>query len=543
VSLHLIGGMAAASNFRRTGFVERSKVASAVRPAAPAAPRLAVAALAVAAGFSLVVLLASVVGPYGWFIDELYYLACAKRLAWGYVDHPPLSIAVLALIRGLAGDTMWAVRLPAALAAGAAALIAVLLARRWGGGAFAQSLAALCVCASPMAMVLGSFFSMNAFELLLWPAAALVLVRLLESDDARWWLPFGLLMGFGLLNKHTTVLFLGAVGVALLPVPARRHLLTPWPWLGALAALVVVAPNLAWQQANGWPSLEFYRNAQRFKNIPTPPMKVLANQVLFAGPGSLPVWLAGLAFLLRDRAARHLRLLGYAFLCLLALMLVSGSSRPDRIGAFYPILFAAGATVISAWSERPGRGWLRPATLVLVAASGLFVAPITLPLLPPERVAAYAQATGIVPRLERGKTSPLPQWLADRTGWPEFVSDVEAVVSSLSAEDRSRAILYAPSYGQAGALELFGPARGLPPTVICNHNTYHLWSAGHTDSDVLVAAGAREQDLRRLYRDVRQARVHRCEYCMSWRNEMPIFVARGAREPLSRYWPELRHFE
>jgi len=518
-------------------------MASVSRPAALATPRLAAAAMGLAAGFSLVLLMASVFGPYGWFIDELYYLACAKRLAWGYVDHPPLSIAVLALIRGLVGDVMWAVRLPAALAAGATALVAALLARRLGGGAFAQSLAALCVCASPAAMVLGSFFSMNAFELLLWPAAALLLVRLLEADEARWWLPFGLLMGFGLLNKHTTVLFLGAVGVALLLVPARRHLLTPWPWLGALAALMVVAPNLAWQHANGWPSLEFYRNAQRFKNIATPPLKALADQVLFAGPGSLPVWLAGLAFLLRDRAARRLRLLGFAFLLLLGLMLASGSSRPDRIGAFYPILFAAGAVAISTWSDRPGRGWLRPAALVLVAGSGLFVAPITLPLLPPERVAAYAQATGILPRLERGKTSPIPQWLADRTGWPEFVADVEAVVSSLSAEDRARAILYAPSYGQAGALELFGPGYGLPSTTICNHNTYHLWSTGHTDSEVLVAAGAREEDLRRLFREVREVRVHRCEYCMSWRDRMPIFVARGSVEPLSRYWPQLRHFE
>lgn len=513
------------------------------RPADSARPRLTVAALALAGSLAFGLLLASVFGPYGWFIDELYYIACAKRLAWGYVDHPPLSIAVLALTRGLAGDAMWAIRLPAALAAGATALVAALLARRLGGGAFAQSLAALCVCASPAAMVLGTFFSMNAFELLLWPAAALLLVEIVEADRARWWLPFGVLMGIGLLNKHTTVLFLGAVGAGLLLVPARRHLLTPWPWLGALAALAVFAPNLVWQHVNGWPSLEFYRNAQRLKNVPTAPLKVLADQVLFAGPGSLPVWLAGVVFLLRARAGRNIRLLGHAFVLLLGLMLVSGSSRPDRIGAFYPILFGAGAAAIATWTKRPGRTWLRPAILVLIIGSGLFVAPITLPLLPPERVAAYAQATGILPRIERGKTSPIPQWLADRTGWPEFVADVAAAFTSLSAEDRARAILYAPSYGQAGALELLGPAHGLPSTTISNHNTYHLWSAGRTDADVVVAAGASEDDLRRLYGDVHEARIHRCDYCMSWRDEMPILVARGAREPLSRYWSRLRHFE
>jgi 4-amino-4-deoxy-L-arabinose transferase-like glycosyltransferase len=506
-------------------------------------PGLALAAVALSAGFVVLLLGGSALGPYGWFIDELYYLACARRLAWGYVDHPPLSIGLLALIRGLAGDAMWAVRVPPALAAGATALVAALVARWLGGGAFAQSLAALCVCASPMAMVLGSFFSMNAFELLLWPAAALLLVEIVASDRPRGWLVFGLLIGVGLLNKHTTVLFAGAVGAALLLVPARRHLLTPWPWLGALAAAAVLAPNLVWQHAHGWPSLEFYENAQRLKNIPTPPLEVLANQVLFAGPGSLPVWLAGLAFVLRGRAAPHVRLLGYAFLLLLGLMLVSGSSRPDRIGAFYPILFGAGAVAIGIASEPPGRRWLRPVALGVVVASALFVAPIALPLLPPATVAAYAQATGILPRIEKGKTSPIPQWLADRTGWPEFVADVAAAFATLTPEERGQAILYAPSYGQAGALELLGRAHGLPPTVVCNHNTYHLWSTGHTDADVLVAAGAGEDDLRRLYRDVRVARIHRCDYCMSWRDEMPIFVARGAREPLSRYWPGLRHFE
>jgi 4-amino-4-deoxy-L-arabinose transferase-like glycosyltransferase len=513
------------------------------RPGVPPAPHLARGAVMISCAFTAIVLLASAFGPYGWFIDELYYVACAKRLAWGYVDHPPLSIALLASVRAVAGDTMWAVRLLPALAVGATAVVAALLTRRLGGGSFAQSLAALAACASPAAMVMGSFFSMNAFELLLWPAAALLLARIQESDEPRGWLPLGLLLGLGLLNKHTTVVFVGAVGAGLLLVPARRHLLTPWPWLGALAALLVLAPNLAWQQAHGWPSLEFYENAQRLKNIPTPPLQVLGNQVLFAGPGSLPVWLVGVVFLLRARRARHMRLLGHAFLLLMALMLVSRSSRPDRIGAFYPILFAAGAAAIETGSAAPGRRWLRGAAVALVAASGLFVSPITLPWLPPDRVAAYAQATGILPRIERGKTSPIPQWLADRTGWPEFVADVAAAFSSLTPEERARAILYASSYGQAGALELFGPAHGLPSTTISTHNTYHLWSAGRTDADVVVAAGADEEDLQRLFRDVRRVRDHHCVYCMSWRDGMPIFVARGARQPLSRYWPELRHFE
>jgi hypothetical protein len=238
-----------------------------------------------------------------------------------------------------------------------------------------------------------------------------------------------------------------------------------------------------------------------------------------------------------------MRLFGVAYVVLLSLMLASRSSRPDRIGAFYPILFAAGAVGIEGWSAARGRRWLRAAAIVVVVASGLFVAPITLPVLPPESVAAYAQATGVLPKLEKGKTSPIPQWLADRTGWPEFVDEMAGAVATLPPDERPRAILFAPSYGQAGALELYGPSRGLTPTVIANHNTYHLWSVGHTDGDVLVAAGAREDELRRFYRDVRQYGVHRCDYCMSWRNGMKIWIARGPREPLSAAWPGLRHFE
>jgi hypothetical protein len=505
-------------------------------------PRLAPAAIGLTAVLAAVLMAATVLGPYGWFIDELYYLACAQRLAWGYVDHPPLSIAVLSATNAVLGDAMWAVRLPAALAVAGAALCAALIARRLGGGAFAQVLAVHCVGCAPVALVIGSFYSMNAFELLFWPAAALVLLRLRGGEDARGWLAFGLLMGLALLNKHTSVVFLGAVGAALLLVPARAHLRTRWPWLAGLVAALVLAPNLAWQHAHGWPSLEFYASAQAHKNLPTPPAKVLADQVLFAGPGALPVWLAGLVFLLRGRVPRDARPLGYAFLVLLGMMLVSGSSRPDRIGAFYPILFGAGGAAVEAWTARTGARWVRAAVVLLVLASGAFVAPLALPLLRPEQVAAYAQATGVLPKIERGKTSPIPQWLADRTGWPEFVDDMAAAVGTLSPEERAGAILYAPSYGQAGALERLGPARSLPP-VISNHNTYHLWSQGRTDSDVLVAAGAREQELRQLYRDVRTVRIHHCTYCMSWRDGMPIYVARGARQPLSAWWPDLRKFE
>jgi 4-amino-4-deoxy-L-arabinose transferase-like glycosyltransferase len=289
---------------------------------------------------------AAAFGPYGWFIDELYYRACAQRPAWGYVDHPPLSVAVLTASRAVLGDSLLALRIWPALALAATVLVSSVLAQRLGGGAFARTLAALCVLSSPVALILGSFFSMNAFELLLWPLCALVLLQLLESGGALW-LGFGALLGLAVLNKHTSAAFGVALLAGSLLTPARQQLRTRWPWLGGLVAALIIAPNVLWQLGHGWPSLEFYEQAQKLKNVDTPALAVLASQALVAGPTALPLAMVGVAALLRDRSPVASRALGAAFLALLAALMLSHSSRFERLIGYYPILFAAGP---SRWS-------------------------------------------------------------------------------------------------------------------------------------------------------------------------------------------------
>jgi len=268
---------------------------------------------------------------------------------------------------------------------------------------------------------------------------------------------------------------------------------------------------------------------------------VLTGQILFVGIGSAPVWISGATWLLRAPAARHFRFLGWAFVALLALMLASRASRPDRIAAFYPVLFAAGSVAIEA-ATRDARRWLRVAAPVLVITSATAVAPLALPLLPPATVSAYSRNIGLLPRIERGKTSPIPQWLSDRTGWESFVADVEAVYRTLPPEDQARAVIFCPSYGQAGAVELFGPRLGLP-RVIAPQNSYWTWANETRLPEVLIAVGARDQDLEAAYTSHRVAAVSRCDYCMSWRNEMPIFVAEGPRVPFRAVWERAKHFE
>jgi len=506
-------------------------------------PRLV---LALAAGLFLLVWIPSFFGPYGYFIDELYYLACAARPAWGYVDHPPLSILILVASRWLLGDSLPALRLMPALLGAATVVLTGALARRLGAGAFGQGLTAVATIFAPIPLIMFGVYSMNSIEIPLWTASFYVLAVVLEKNWARGWLLFGLLAGFALLNKHTTVLLGAAVAFGLLLSPARKQLAARWPWLGAGVAALILLPNLWWQYAHGWPSLEFYRNADLYKNVPTPPLQVLIQQILFYNPGALPVWLAGLLFFLRSQRGRSYRVVGWACAALLIMMIASQKSRPDRIAGIYPVLFAGGAVWIEALAQRRRLGWARPASVALVVIAGLFFLPLAVPLLPPDVTARYASATGVVPQIERGegKVSQLPQWLADRFGWKEFVADVGAAARLLTAEERSKAVIVVPSYGHAGALELLG-GPDLPP-VLSPQNTYYLWGrtllAGRTVEGG-IAVGLDPGGLRRLYEQVELIGVHRCSYCMPWRAEMPTYRVWGSKSPLADVWPRFKHYE
>jgi len=335
------------------------------------------------------------------------------------------------------------------------------------------------------------------------------------------------------------MIYVAALGVGILATRTRRILADRWVMVGAALALLLALPNIWWQVANGFPSLEFYHNAHFLKNVPAPPLRSLVTLVLAMNPLALPVWVAGFVFLLGRRDGKMYRFLGVACVVLLVVHVASQTSRPDRVTGMFPILLSAGAI----FTERLIKAKAGRVTLIgATVAAGLALAPMAVPLLPPSVLAPYAAALGTNKSGERGKTSPIPQLLADRTGWESYVDDVERVYKSLSPDDRQRAIIYAPSYGQAGAIELLGPARGLP-RVIGGQNTYWHWSVGHTNTDVLIAVDASAERLGGLFRDVRVAGRIECDYCMSWRNNIEILVARGSVAPMESTWARVRHYE
>ena len=477
------------------------------------------------------------VAHYGYFRDELYYMACSKHLAWGYVDHPPLSIALLAATRALFGDSLPAIRaLPALAGAGTVFLIGLMV-RDFGGGRFAQALACLAALLPPVWLAVDHFFSMNAFDTFFWTFAAWLLWRALTEDRPRTWIALGLAIGLGLLNKWSMAWFAGGAFLAIALTPHRRVLRTRWPWIAATLAAVLIAPHLIWEQRHGWATLEFMRNATREKMIRTGFIDFWTQQLLVMSPVTAVLWLTGLVELLRSPRGR---VLGLAFLVVAALLVASGSSRPNYLAVAYGPLFAAGAAAIGrAAAKRP---WLRPVALGTVALLGLPLVPLGLPFLPVDRQIAYARAlgAGIKPQ-ERSAESDLPQVFADMFGWEEMVERVARVYRSLSAEDRARCVIAASNYGEAGAIDFFGPRYGLPPAISW-HNNYWLWGTHGGTGEVMILVGGSRDDRHEDFRSAALVDSTSCEHCMPFENGAPIWICRGLDRPLSERWKEIHRY-
>jgi hypothetical protein len=484
-------------------------------------------------------LLTSAFADYGHFIDELYYIACTKRLAMGYVDHPPLSIFLLAVSRTVFGESLPALRFLPALAIGGTAFLTGFITRRLGGGLPAVALAALAVIFAPIYLLLGSFYSMNPYEILLHTAIIAIVVVLIQEERPRLWLAVGGLFGLGLEMKHTMILYAVAMGIGIGITGTRRLVWNRWFFLGMAIAFLLVLPNLVWQFHNGFPSIEFYRNAMVNKNVATGPVGILRDQVLFINPFALPLWLGGLVYFFKMEM-KQFRFVAWSYCVLILIMVVSQSSRPDRIASFYPVLFAGGAVALQGLGRAGLRSIVTPGlTLIYVLGSCLFL-PLFTPLLSPKITSRYLAATGLSLGIEVGKMrDPLPQWLGDRLGWREMAEHIGRVAQSLPPDVKQNAVIVSTNYGHAGACELYAKEFGLPP-VYSTHNSYHQWGPPPDSTQVFIGVGVNHKDLVRLFDSVVVAAVATCTYCTRPQQRVKIYLARGPRMNLAEKWPEFK---
>ncbi len=473
------------------------------------------------AGLMVVVLLA-LSGAYGFHRDEMYFIVAGRHPAFGYPDQPLLTPLLSAASVALFGLSPTAIRVLPALAMGFVVILTALMARDLGGSRRAQLLAAVTVALSGY-LAAGHLDATATYELLFGALILRLLVKLLADGDRRLWLAVGVTAGIGLQNKDTLLLLCGGLVAGL--VLARRWdvLRSSWAWAAAAIALLVWAPNLAWQATHGWPQLTMAHviagdaAANRAQLLPI--------LWLFTGPLLFALTITGWAWMLRARAAAPWRAIPFAAVVVLVLVVVSGGKGYYAVGIAPPFM-AAGALLLDRWLAR-GRRRLRAVTFIAAAAlSGGLVALLTLPVLP---VATFASTS---------LPSSVPT-SAEQIGWPQLVTQVQQVVATLPAQQRAHAVILTNNYGEAAALELLG--RGLPP-VYSGHNGFWYWGPPPTGRTVVVHVGDwTPADWSPYFVGCRT--VAHIDNGLGINNQeqgQAISVCKGLREPWAAIWPKLR---
>ncbi len=479
-------------------------------------------------------------GRYGYFRDELYFMASGEHLAWGYVDFPPLIAWIAHLNRALLGDSLHALRLLPAVAAGAKVFLTGLITRELGGHRFALVLACLCVLFAPVYLVIDNQFAMNTFEPLFWMGSVYVLLVTLRRDQPRLWVLFGVLMGLGLENKYSTVFFGLALFAGVVLSEARRWLGNRWIWIASAVAFALFAPNLIWQVQHHWPTLEELSNVRTMhKNVELPPLPFLGQQLLMLNPASAMVWLPGLWFLLFDPEGRRYRFLGTSYLVFLGLLMAL-HAKDYYLAPIYPMLFAAGGVF---WERRSAARivWVRLALPALIVLVALPLVPFVLPVLPVETLLRYQAAIGIgLPRTEVAHIGPLPQHFGDMFGWPEMVEKIAQVYRALPPKDRVRAAIFTNNYGEAGAVDFFGSRYGLPKA-ISGHMNYFYWGPRQYDGAVMILVQGDRKETERLCASLEDGPQVGHPYAMA-DEHFEILICRGLHPPLPELWPQLKHW-
>jgi dolichyl-phosphate-mannose-protein mannosyltransferase len=474
-------------------------------------------------------------GQYGFHRDELLTLSNARHLDWGYVVYPPVTAFLGRVELELFGNSLWGFRLFPAVSHGLVVLLAGLIARELGGKREAQVVAAVAASIQGPALVAGWFFGYTTFDYLWWVLVGYLVIRLLKSDDPRWWVAIGAAIGLGMMTKYTMgFLVLGVVAGVLL-TPSRRYLKSPWLWCGAAVALLIMLPNMVWQIQHHFVSLEFLKSIH--------PRDIrwgwtdyfLLNQLWKStNVVTVPLWCAGLWYLFAVPDSKRLLMLGWMYIIpLVALFVAKG--RDYYLAPIYPMLLAAGAVWGEQWictlSPRSALA-VRQITWRAMGISGLILAAVTLPVAPLNsawwRMADYMNGGNFNMQI----------------GWPDLVETVSKIRDSLPMKDHARLGILAADDGQTGALNLYGPAYGLP-RAISGMNSNWMRGYGDPPPQTVIVVGE--------HRDFGEQNFESCELAGRVTNRYGIdnvtidgyadvFVCRNLRQPWPDFWEHFRYY-
>jgi 4-amino-4-deoxy-L-arabinose transferase-like glycosyltransferase len=474
-------------------------------------------------------------GQYGFHRDELDIIMSARQLDWGYVAYPPLTPLLARIGLELFGPSLVGLRLLPALGQGLVVVLTGLMARDFGGSRSAQVLAAFAAAIAPVALTAGLLIQYLSFDYLWWVVAAFCVVRLLKTEDPRWWLGIGAAIGLGVLTKYTMIFFAVGLAAGILLSPARRYLRSPWLWAGVGLAFVIVLPNLLWQVRNDLVYLRFVQAIHTRDLAWGRAEGFLPNQFYAnVNPLALPFLIAGLYFVFFAASGRRFRAIGWTYLVALLLFMAT-QGRFYYIAPAYPMLLAAGAAWLDGWlngrDPRRTRA-VRGVLFAMLSVGAVLAVALALP------VAPINSALWSI-------TAELGDNFREMVGWPELVEQVAGIYQALPPEKRARAAILAGNYGEAGALDLYGPTHGLPPPISGGNS---LWARGYGDPppETVILVGFDPAYAERLFQSCQPAGQVKNRYGV--RNEeserhTTLYVCGEPWRPWPQLWPDMQWFQ
>ncbi|MBE0592844.1 MAG: glycosyltransferase family 39 protein, partial [Gemmatimonadales bacterium] len=500
----------------------------------PALPTLALGTITALLGLKLGAhVVTNLVTPYEFHRDEFLYLAMGTHFRPLHMDFPPL-MALLGNAARVFGETsLFAVRIVPALGGTVILLLMLLIVRELGGRRGAMLLAAAALIFNPLFLRSANLFMPVALDQLWWTLGFYAVIRLRNTEDVRWWLVLGAAGGLGLLTKFSILFFGLAVLVGLLLTDQRKALAGPWPWIAILMAVVIGLPSIVGQANLGFPVVGQMEDLRTVQLQRTTFGEFLSGQVLL-GPSFL-LALIGTAGLLAQPALRRHRVAGWiavtAFVVLAALR-----GKSYYVGPIYPVLYAAGAVTLQHVSRARVRHLAHGIIAGLVIAYGLFSLPFGLPILPPAWMARYAAATGITAAVttNKGEVLPLPQDYGDMLAWRELVEAVARVHHDLPERDRERTVVYGANYGEAGALDFYGPPLGLP-TVVSMAGSFYFFGPGDKPGEVMLFVGMEREWVDDACPHAEVATRVTAEWTVE-ENDVPVLVCRAPTMTVQEMW-------
>lgn len=484
-------------------------------------------------------------GQYGYEVDELYYMTSSNHLDWGYAEFPPLIAVVTRLSRLLLGDSLFSIRFLPAIAGALVVVLTGLMAREMGGGRFAQYLAALLLVISPYFLGTQTTLTMNAFESLIWILCAYLILLSLKYHRPKLWLLIGVVIGIGLLNKFSMLIFAFSMVVGLW-LTQRQVFTKKWIWLGGMLAVLLVIPTLIWQAQHGWPFLEHQKAANLYdkKLFPESIIALIFQPCVMMHPLAAPIWLAGLFFYLRSKEGKPYRLFGWIFVITYGLfLLLQGKSY--YLGPLFPMLFAGGAIVVERWVS--GRRRFKVAISGALLTSTVVMLPMVLPVLPMStllQISSYYSPFYFTPeRRANTALTPLeaPLHFQYMLGWEDNVVQISKVYHQLPVGEQAQTAILSWRYGDAAAIDFFGPRYGLPKGISGAH-TFYFWGYQNYSGEQVISLGGDRSYLKQLFNRVEQVDTITHANVVGIKSNIPIYLCKGIKAPFSQSWPSFKAY-